>query len=249
MPTIAASYPLAPKASLPRKGLRAVSYLVAPGLLGLLVSTYAASPAFFLQYIHEDTRRELMAIELTTVSCAALGGMLLAAASARQWKARQTMAAGLLAVVACAAVFFAGEEMSWGQSYFGWRTPEGFFSRETNLHNSALEVQSLGSLFLITVFFILPAWARIGASRGRPLPKSWRPAIASGPVVSCLAVAFAWKEVKSLYHFWYADHKEHLTYQEFIMHINEHKEMLVAVTLLMFGVTQVGAAWATKRPD
>lgn len=45
-----------------------------------------------------------------------------------------------LAVFALGAVYFAGEELSWGQHVFGWSTPEGWADfndqGETNLHNS-----------------------------------------------------------------------------------------------------------------
>jgi len=38
-----------------------------------------------------------------------------------------------------ATLYFAGEEISWGQTYFHWKTPESFVSlnrqKETNLHN------------------------------------------------------------------------------------------------------------------
>jgi len=39
------------------------------------------------------------------------------------------------------AIYYAGEEMSWGQHYFGWSTPEQWTEfndqQETNLHNTA----------------------------------------------------------------------------------------------------------------
>jgi len=39
------------------------------------------------------------------------------------------------------AIYYAGEEMSWGQHYFGWGTPEQWTEfndqQETNLHNTA----------------------------------------------------------------------------------------------------------------
>ena len=38
-------------------------------------------------------------------------------------------------------MYFAGEELSWGQHYFGWETPEGWGNvndqQETNLHNTS----------------------------------------------------------------------------------------------------------------
>ena len=44
-------------------------------------------------------------------------------------------------VMTLGAIYFAGEEVSWGQHLFGWETPEGFIAindqQETNLHNTS----------------------------------------------------------------------------------------------------------------
>ena len=48
----------------------------------------------------------------------------------------------LMLLAALAALYFAGEEASWGQTYIGWETPETFVElnrqQETNLHNLEL---------------------------------------------------------------------------------------------------------------
>ena len=48
----------------------------------------------------------------------------------------------LMLLGALAALYFAGEEISWGQTYFHWKTPEGWArlneQHETNLHNLEL---------------------------------------------------------------------------------------------------------------
>ena len=56
-----------------------------------------------------------------------------------------------------------------------------------------------------------------------------------------MACAFAWKEVKKIYQLIYPDYEDQQTYIDFFEQINEHKEMLVAVTLLMYGVYRVMA--------
>lgn len=219
---------------------------MAPGLLLLLTAIYMSSPSFYVAYVYEDQQREAYPVELLTVGAAAVGGALLSFAAIRRRK--QRLAASVVAVTGLAAIFFAGEEMSWGQSYLGWRTPESYaaFSGETNLHNSWLPVQTLGSSFLIAVFFVLPALWRWGAG-GRRLSKAWEAAVASGPVVFCMATAFAWKELKNVYRWLLSDYDTHRIYQEFISHFNEHKEMLAAVGLLMFGVAQAWAVLAERR--
>ena len=52
----------------------------------------------------------------------------------QDWKTRTW-----LSLFAVAAIFFAGEDLNWGQYYFGWTAPEFFQAHnrehETNLHN------------------------------------------------------------------------------------------------------------------
>src|SRR5262249_10499552 len=44
-------------------------------------------------------------------------------------------------LLTCGALYFGGEECSWGQNYFGWSTPERWSQindqHETNLHNTS----------------------------------------------------------------------------------------------------------------
>ncbi|GAB3376805.1 hypothetical protein [Azotobacter armeniacus] len=72
-----------------------------------------------------------------------------------------------------ACVYFAGEEVSWGQWYFGWSTPD-FLARvndqgETNLHNMSSWLDQkprlLVELFLLTGGFLIPLW-RLAGKRG-----------------------------------------------------------------------------------
>jgi len=70
----------------------------------------------------------------------------------------------LLVILGC--IYFAGEEVSWGQHFFGWQTPEELAAindqRETNLHNisSWLDQKPRFMLELFVLFggVILPAW-------------------------------------------------------------------------------------------
>jgi hypothetical protein len=93
-------------------------------------------------------------------------------------------------------------------------------------------VQSLGSVFLIVMFFVLPlVWAL-----GLRWPAGLRTAIAEGPAIACLASAFFWQETKSLYRFLHEDYAQRATYIEFFEQINEHKELLIAVSLLLYAI-------------
>ena len=82
-------------------------------------------------------------------------------------------------------LFFAGEEISWGQSYLQWTTPAWWqenFSGETNLHNSRLPVHQLSALFILGIFFLLPLKFRNYLN----LPLALEPAIPEGPVISAI---------------------------------------------------------------
>jgi hypothetical protein len=57
----------------------------------------------------------------------------------RLW-AQRLLGIGVLYLILCVGLFFLiGEELNWGQRFFGWETPESFKAinkqKETNLHN------------------------------------------------------------------------------------------------------------------
>jgi len=233
-------------------------------IIALLLGCYLASPDFYLTYVLEESRREYQAVELLTSICGALATALLLYATIRLWRTPSQRlqppgeagpgerlladrgGAKIIAVITLATFFFTGEEMSWGQTYLNWNTPEVLQQQnlETNLHNlksMPISIQSLGSAFLLCVFVGLPVAWRFREQLH--LPKTWTPAIAEGPVVFSLVVAFAWKLFKSLYRIAVnQDAQQHSTfYRDFIEQINEQKELLVAVALLMYALYRVAA--------
>lgn len=78
-------------------------------------------------------------------------------------------------VLACtlACIYFAGEEASWGQWYFGWKTPDVLLGLndqgETNLHNMSPLLDQvprlLVQLFVVVGGFLVPLWRVIGKRR------------------------------------------------------------------------------------
>ena len=243
-----------------RNGRGTVDLIAAaiPLLFGAaLYVTYCISPSFYLEYVLQGSTREHQAVELITFACTAVGTVLLLAAARRLWKdgkgggdgglLERRGAFAIVGIVALATFFFAGEEISWGQSYLQWETPQVMdgLGPETNLHNLhglPISVNSLGSLFLIVVFVVLPiAWQK---RRAFGIPDSWRPAIAEWPVVFAMVFAFGVKLYKSLYRLLVADAKAQPFYIEYVEQINEQKEMLVAVALLIYAVYRVRATRA-----
>jgi hypothetical protein len=230
--------PLGAQASrLDRAGLRGIAYAIGPAIIFLLVMTYMFEPEFYLRWVIEPRGREYQILEILTVAATFLASILLAVWIRRSWPSAgpsDRIGIATVAVIALAAFFFGAEEISWGQTYFGWGTPESYreLAGETNLHNTGIPVQSLGSVFLVVMFFVLPLVWALGFRR----PAGLRSAIAEGPVIACVAFAFLWQEVKSLYRFLHKDHALRPNYIEFFEQINEHKEMLIAVALLLYAI-------------
>ena len=229
-------------------------YAVAPAILSALTLTYVIAPSAYLEFVHQKIGREQRLVELITFIAALAAGLLLGWVAVRAWRGpgdpRQSGRAGaiMIGLVAIASIFFAGEEVSWGQSLFGWDTPEFYrgLSVDTNLHNTALPVQALGGVFLVVMFFAVPwLWH---ARWPRPLPASLVIAVAEGPVIVSMACAFAWKELKTLYKVVQPDYLDRAVYSEFIEQFNEHKELVVAMTLLMYGVLRLRAARVGGEP-
>lgn len=75
-----------------------------------------------------------------------------------------------------ACIYFAGEEVSWGQHYFGWQSPEMFQALnrqgETNLHNISSwfdrKPRALVELWVMLGGLAVPAWRRWRGYRSDP---------------------------------------------------------------------------------
>jgi hypothetical protein len=72
-----------------------------------------------------------------------------------------------------ACFYFLGEEVSWGQWYFHWGSPESFIelnrNRETNLHNLSSwfnqKPRTLVELFIAVAGFLIPLWRLLSGQR------------------------------------------------------------------------------------
>lgn len=218
-----------------------------------LVFTYVTAPHFYVSYIFQIEQRELQLVEILTFLAASMAGGLLLISTWKFLKEPNYWAAGLVGLVATAALFFAGEEISWGQSYLQWTTPTWWqenFSGETNLHNSRFPVHQLSALFILGIFFLLPfSWKFRNYLN---LPLALEPAIPEGPVISAIGIAFIFRELKGIYRefapLWYREveipwiEPHDQFYQEFIWGMNEYREMLVALSLLMYAGYRLAAA-------
>lgn len=201
---------------------------------------YFISPEFYLHFIIHPIDREMQFVEKMTIFCSFSAGLLLMG-SAFKLKVKNIPVfrqgdVALVLLLGLAALFFFGEEISWGQTYFQWETPDQYkkLSVETNLHNTDIPVQSMGSLFIICVFFVLPFIRRHKFIRNVGL----KYAIPELPAIHCMAVGFVWKLVKTVY--MHGRSVEELksipVYVNFYDQINEHKEMIIALGLLYYAI-------------
>lgn len=98
------------------------------------------------------------------------------------------------ALVVAGCIYFAGEELSWGQHLAGWSTPDAIArlndQQETNLHNmsSWLDQKPRLALELWMVFSALLALGRWAGGRRKPLREPWDWAL---PGIACASAGLA----------------------------------------------------------
>lgn len=142
----------------------AIGLFVAPIIgAGMVAATALYRPLYRL-FVNEDALLEWaqVGVLLALVALGAMIGLRLARLGHRWF-------ATLFVIAALAALFIAGEEISWGQRLLGWATPEDLADinsqGETNLHNigSALRFMNLIMFIIATVAGVLPFVWRWGA--------------------------------------------------------------------------------------
>jgi hypothetical protein len=109
--------------------------------LAMALVTANLWPAFYELYVDGEHgfMESLQALHTFIALLVALSAIPLARARGKPW----LVAYLALAVLAC--FYVTGEELSWGQHFFGWSTPEGWAEindqEETNLHNLGVAVE------------------------------------------------------------------------------------------------------------
>jgi hypothetical protein len=228
-----------------------------------LLTIYLVAPDFYLARILELQHRESQAVEMATVACLAVALLPLAWATARLWRNLPSAdgapsglprvlhrygAAAFVSLILLATAFFLGEEINWGQTIRLWFDPAHRLPVQTNVHNNidGISVQGLGSMGLACAFFVGPLlWA---FRRQLRLPASLAPAIAEGPVIACLAVATMWKWCKNVYAAVGGTARDNAFYWGFVEQINEQKELLVAMSLMLYALYRIPAVRRAVRP-
>ncbi len=216
--------------------------LIPVTFLALIWVTFWVSPNFYFTYMLEEANREYQVIEILTFLSAALAGGILIYVTHQLWERHSVEAALWVGVLALATIFFAGEEISWGQSYFKWDTPQwwgDYISRETNFHNSrvdqanSIRLTHWGGVFLLAMFVIFPILWRHQDRIGLSL--NLGPAMPDFGSSVTIVVASLYRESKS---FFVSMLPAGAIYDNFLWGISEHREMIVAIGLLIYAITR-----------
>lgn len=128
-----------------------------------LAARLAAGPAGLYRDIFGGERgliENLTVLAFLWAAAAAIGSARIATAM------RLGRCAPLLTVFAAACLLLAGEELSWGQHWIGWKSPQFFqeqnFQRETNLHNLSSGVRfwlwRVAWIAVVLAGALLPVW-------------------------------------------------------------------------------------------
>lgn len=172
------------------------SIFALPLVVALVVAASIPWREAFLFFVEEDHLLEWLqvAMVLGIAGCAAVIAVLLFGMGLRTL--------GLVYMLGVvAAVFIAGEEISWGQRIFGWATPEELAALnrqgETNIHNigNVLRAFNLVMLIISAVAVVLPV-ARIRRVGYRPMSVEEMALIPPLFVASGFALAFAYRAVR-----------------------------------------------------
>jgi len=220
-----------------------------------------AEKGFYLAYIVEESYREYQLVEMITFGCSLLAGVLgMVAAVIVLRRALREKPEGLgplarfaapavLGATALAALFFAGEEVNWGQTFTRWGVSEmvqhdaeeAYTAQSVHNNLEIVSVQTLGAVYLFVVLVVFPILYRW--REPWRLPACWAPAVASWPAATTVLYAYLVKECKPLYVKFFAQGPPKLDplYMGYYEQLNEQKEMLLALALLIY------AAYALAR--
>ena len=106
-----------------------------PTMAIIVIASKILSPDFYRDWIIH----EIGLVELATPLAAIIGAVFGVLLIKRLLPTRDWLIIGWAATVTLACIYFAGEELSWGQQLFHWSTPEDIDKlndqHETNLHN------------------------------------------------------------------------------------------------------------------
>ena len=159
-----------------------------PVLLVVIIPIKIVSPAFYAAWIDGELGLIELATPVIAIAGAVVGVRLIGIA--RLLPTKRLRIWMLLTTLGC--VYFAGEELSWGQHLFGWGTPPALEAindqEETNLHN-------ISSWFDQKPRMLLEIWVLIG---GVALPIAVLAGRRDPPADAALEAYWFWPTVEAL---------------------------------------------------
>ncbi|MBX3363784.1 MAG: hypothetical protein KF866_03375 [Phycisphaeraceae bacterium] len=150
-------------------------------LAGIAVIVIAVvSPDHFHHLARKDAFRDTGLFEHLTVAVL-IPGIIAGIYALVRYRRRlpRLYLQGYLALWILACIYFAGEEASWGQWYFGWETPPALAEvnkqEETNIHNISSwlnqKPRAMVELFITFVGLLVPAVIYL-VTRATPSPRA-----------------------------------------------------------------------------
>lgn len=177
------------------QGAAALTWVAAPVLVltALLTVAYVA-PAWYLRWIQPEGYGVQ---ELAHFILPAATAVVALITLRDRWVRGQPMVLAWLAMLALGTIYIAGEEHSWGQHLFEWRTP-AYWSQlnaqgETNLHNvSDIYGKLPRSILLVGIVllgFLYPLIAHLRPALHQRNPLAiFMPPLALWPAAACLVI-------------------------------------------------------------
>lgn len=166
----------------PRQDLPALFWAVIPPLMLLLLILFAYfDPKLFQLMMAKDDEGGIVEHATVLVLLPGIVAGLAAFIYHRQNLPHSWLGWWIL-MWTLACIFFAGEEISWGQWLFEWESPEVFkqlnSQKETNLHNITpwlfQKPQALVEIWITIGGLVLPLWRRYKAQTWIPPGNTWK---------------------------------------------------------------------------
>ena len=147
----------------------------------------------------------------------------------------------LLLTLAC--VYFAGEEISWGQSIWKWETPPAFEAvngqNETNLHNASRWLNEkprlVIELWILIAGIVLPLWGLRRGAKPLAVTKRWfRPTWVCFPTA---VIAIVYRVPDRLEKFFIGTIETGFLAD---WRLSEHQELYIALFLMLYMLSLAG---------
>lgn len=171
-----------------------LAVILTSSLLVGLMSYAWLSPEGFSRQLQKDGAQEQSGIIEHLTVLVLIPGILAGLIALLRYSGRPTPRFVILWILSwsLACIYFAGEEASWGQWYFNWKTPDfmaGINDQgETNLHNMSSwldqKPRTLVEFFIFIVGFTIPAYRILSRRQPREedeSPVTWKDWIFAPP--------------------------------------------------------------------